>query len=380
MSDLVRLNKFISDAGVCSRREADEFIASGRVRVNGKTPEVGQRINPWRDKVKVDGILLEGRKEPVYLAFNKPVGITCTTDTHEAGNIIEYVNYPERIFNIGRLDKDSEGLIFLTNDGDIVNKILRAGNEHEKEYLVTVDKPVTAEFVRDMAGGVPILGTRTKKCKVVKESEFTFYITLTQGLNRQVRRMCEALGYTVTRLRRVRVMHITLKGLPLGQWRFFTKEEVDELMRLIASSTNSEKASRGMGAMSNETREYGWRAARKAELEAKLAEAAKNPKSSTLRHGRKQGAVGVNKTQAAEGIKPKRDPKSAAHQRLDRKATRHAGMTLEEAIHTPSTINAVRAKKGEKPVNSKSSSLRGKTQKQHKQGPRGRAAGPRGRR
>ena len=310
------------------------------------------------------------------------MGITCTTDTHEAGNIIEYVNYPERIFNIGRLDKDSEGLIFLTNDGDIVNKILRAGNEHEKEYLVTVDKPVTDAFIRDMGAGVPILGTRTKKCKVVKDSEFTFYITLTQGLNRQVRRMCEALGYTVTRLRRIRVMHITLKGLPLGQWRFFTKEEVDELMRLIATSTNSERASRGMGAMSNETREYGWRAARKAEMEAKLAEAAKNPKSSTLRHGRKQGAITVNKTQAAEGIKPKREQKgSGAHHHLDRKATRHAGMTFEEAIHTPSTINAVRAKKGEKAVNTKSSALRGKPGKAGAKpsGPRGRAAGPKGR-
>lgn len=376
MSDLIRLNKFISDAGVCSRREADEFIASGRVKVNGKAPEVGMRINPSRDKVKVDGILLEGKKEAVYLAFNKPVGITCTTDTTETGNIIEYVNYPERIFNIGRLDKDSEGLIFLTNDGDIVNKILRAGNEHEKEYLVTVDKPVTDEFLHDMANGVPILGTRTKKCKVQKDGVFTFYVTLTQGLNRQIRRMCEALGYNVVRLKRIRVMHIDLKGLPLGQWRFFTKEETAELMRLIASSTNSEKASRGMGAVHDEHREYGWRAARKAEMEAKLAEAAKNPKSSTLRSGRKKSAIAVNKVQAAEGIKPKRNPKK---NEPVRKTTRTAGMSLEEAIRTPSTIAAVRKKKNEKPVNSKAGALRGKTSKHGKPGPRGRSVAPKGR-
>lgn len=376
MSDLIRLNKFISDAGVCSRREADEFIASGRVKVNGKTPEVGMRINPAKDKVKVDGILLEGKKEPVYLAFNKPVGITCTTDTTETGNIIEYVNYPERIFNIGRLDKDSEGLIFLTNDGDIVNKILRAGNDHEKEYLVTVDKPVTAEFLHAMANGVPILGTRTKKCKVEKESEFSFYVTLTQGLNRQIRRMCEALNYNVVRLKRIRVMHINLKGLPLGQWRFFTKEETAELMRLISESTNSEKASRGMGAVYDEHREYGWRAARKAEMDAKLAEAAKNPKSSTLRAGRKKTALTANKVQAAEGIKPKRNPKK---NEPVRKTARNAGMSLEEAIRTPSTIAAVRAKKNEKPVNSKAGSLRGKAAKSGKPGPRGRSVAPKGR-
>ncbi|MEG0993936.1 MAG: 23S rRNA pseudouridine(2604) synthase RluF [Bacteroidales bacterium] len=375
MNDLIRLNKFISDAGVCSRREADEFIASGRVKVNGKTPEVGMKINAAKDKVKVDGILLEGKKEPVYIAFNKPVGITCTTDTTETGNIIEYVNYPERIFNIGRLDKDSEGLIFLTNDGDIVNKILRAGNDHEKEYLVTVNKPVTADFLHSMANGVPILGTRTKKCKVEKDSEFTFYVTLTQGLNRQIRRMCEALGYQVVKLKRIRVMHISLKGLPQGQWRFFSKEETAELMNMIASSTNSEKASRGMGAV-HEEREYGWRAARKAEMDAKLAEAAKNPKSSTLRAGRKKTSVTVNKIQAAEGIRPKRQ----SHKNEPvRKTTRNAGMSLEEAIHNPQTIAAVRAQKKDKPANSKSGALRGKTTRSAKPGPRGRSVAPKGR-
>ncbi|MEG1616894.1 MAG: 23S rRNA pseudouridine(2604) synthase RluF [Bacteroidales bacterium] len=377
MRDLIRLNKFISEAGVCSRREADEFIASGRVIVNGKTPEVGMKINPAKDKVKVDGRLIDSKKEPVYLAFNKPVGITCTTDTTEKGNIIEYVNFPERIFNIGRLDKDSEGLIFLTNDGDIVNKILRAGNEHEKEYLVTVDKPVTADFLHQMANGVPILGTRTKKCKVEKESEFTFYVTLTQGLNRQIRRMCEALGYNVIKLKRVRVMHINLKGLPTGMWRFFTKEEVSEMMDMIEASSNLETASRGMGAVYEE-REYGWRAARKAELQAKLAEAALNPKSKTLRQGKKKAPHVVGKAAACEmngkGCGKSRAPKKGVD---ERPKTKNTGIRMEDAIRNPKTIAAV---KGQKPTgNSKSASLRGKAPKGAKPGPRGRSVAPRGR-
>lgn len=372
MRDLVRLNKFISDAGVCSRREADEFINSGRVKVNGKMPSVGMKIDPMKDNVKVDGHLVDRKKEAVYLVFNKPIGITCTTDTTESGNIVEYVNFPERIFNIGRLDKDSEGLIFLTNDGDIVNKILRAGNNHEKEYLVTVNKPVTEDFLHAMSNGVPILGTRTKKCKVTKESEFSFYIILTQGLNRQIRRMCEALGYSVVKLKRTRVMHITLKGLPLGQWRFFTKEETSELMRMVENSTNSEKASKGMGAI-NEEREYGWRAARKAEMEAKLAQAALNPKSSTLRAGRKKSATSAGKNQLEE-----KTPKGSVRNKTqDRPTTRNAGMRLEEAIRNPKTIAAVRAQKSN--GNSKSGALRGKTTKNQSQGPRGRSAAPKGR-
>lgn len=363
MRDLIRLNKFISEAGVCSRREADEFVQSGRVTVNGKTPEIGVKINPAKDKVRVDGRLIEAKKESVYLAFNKPVGITCTTDTTEKGNLIEYVNFPERVFNIGRLDKDSEGLIFLTNNGDIVNKILRAGNNHEKEYLVTVEKPVTEEFLTQMANGVPILGTRTKKCKVLKESEFSFYITLTQGLNRQIRRMCEALGYSVIKLKRTRVMHISLKGLPLGQWRFFTKEETEELMNLIQNSTNSEKASQGMGAVYEE-REYGWRAARKAEKDAQLAVAALNPKSKTLRAGRKKTIhSSIKQTDTAD--KPKRP------------SSRNSGIRMEDAIKNPKTIAAVKAQKT--PANSKSASLRGKPVKGGKPGPRGRSVAPKGR-
>lgn len=377
MRDQIRLNKFISDAGVCSRREADECIESGRVTVNGKRPEIGMRINPAKDKVKVDGRLVESKKEPVYLAFNKPVGITCTTDTTERGNIIEYVNFPERIFNIGRLDKDSEGLIFLTNDGDIVNKILRAGNEHEKEYLVTVNKPVTQEFIQQMGSGVPILGTRTKKCKVVKESEFSFYITLTQGLNRQIRRMCEALGYNVVKLKRIRVMHISLKGLETGMWRFFTKEEVKEMMQMIQNSSNLESASKGMGAVYEE-REYGWRAARKAEIQAKLAEAALNPKSKTLRHGKKKSTKVLGKGPMSSSMVNKdqggkrHDESTAKHSQ-----TRKQGVRMEDAIRNPKTIEAVRA---QKPTgNSKSASLRGKAPKGGKPGPRGRSVAPRGR-
>ena len=369
MAELVRLNKFISDAGVYSRREADECIATGRVKVNGKQPEIGMRIDPRKDKVMVDGAYIQGKKEPVYIVFNKPTGITCTTDTSERGNIVEYVNFPDRIFNIGRLDKDSEGIIFLTNDGDIVNKILRAGNNHEKEYLVTVEKPITDEFLHQMANGVPILGTRTKKCTVQKETEFSFYITLTQGLNRQIRRMCEALGYFVMRLKRVRVMHIDLKGLPVGQWRFFTKEEVAEMQRLIENSTNSESASRGMGAVVEE-REYGWRAARKAERDFQRAVAAQNPKSSTLRAGRKKGAASTSKLEATNK-KSKSTP---------RKSAREAGMSFEEAINNPHTIAAVRKQKKTGPTNSKSSSLRGKKANTKPTGPRGRSAAPKGRR
>ena len=373
MAELVRLNKFISESGICSRREADEAISTGRVKVNGKNPVVGMRVDPRRDKVMIDGRRVENNtKEEVYIAFNKPVGVTCTTDTHERGNIVEYVNFPERVFNIGRLDKDSEGIIFLTNNGDIVNKILRAGNNHEKEYLVTVDKPVTADFIHHMANGVPILGTRTKKCEVKKETEFSFYITLTQGLNRQIRRMCEALGYNVMRLKRVRVMHIDLKGIPLGHWRFFTKEEVAEMMDMIKDSSNLESASKGMGAV-HEEREYGWRAARKAELEYERMVAAQNPKSSTLRSGRKKSNTSVSKLQGNDPSRKKAQD--------SRKKTREAGMSFEEAINNPHTIAAVRAQKKKSSTgNSKSSSLRGKKQSSKPTGPRGRSAAPKGRR
>ncbi len=243
--ELIRLNKFISDSGTCSRREADKLIEQGRVLVNGKAPEVGSRVTA-KDKVQVDGRTLEHTQEaPVYLLLNKPAGIETTTDLSQKDNIIRFVNYPERIVPVGRLDKDSEGLIILTNDGEIVNKILRTGNKHEKEYVVTVDKAITPDFVSKMSNGVSILNVNTKKCTVVQEGPTKFRIVLTQGMNRQIRRMCEALNYTVQTLQRVRIMHLTLAKLPLGQWRDMTETEIAELQRLVAGSTKTEEGSVG---------------------------------------------------------------------------------------------------------------------------------------
>jgi 23S rRNA pseudouridine2604 synthase len=242
-SEGIRLNKFISEAGVCSRREADKLIEQGRVMVNGKLPEVGARVRA-RDKVQVDGKTLHiDQVAPVYLALNKPAGIETTTDLSQRDNIIRFVNYPERIFPIGRLDKDSEGLIFLTNDGNIVNKILRAGNKHEKEYIVTVDKPINEDFVQKMGSGVSILGVNTKKCFVEQLGPSKFRIILTQGMNRQIRRMTETLGYEVQTLQRIRIMNITLAKLPLGQWRELTDEEIAMLQSLVAASVKTEEGS-----------------------------------------------------------------------------------------------------------------------------------------
>lgn len=235
-----RINKYLSEVGYCSRRAADKLIEQGRVTINGKVPEMGTKVEDG-DVIAVDGVAVGGASETgrVYLAFNKPVGIVCTTDTRvEPDNIIDYVNYPKRIFPIGRLDKMSQGLIFLTDDGDIVNKILRARNNHEKEYIVTVDKPVTSEFVRQMAGGLPILDTVTKPCKVTKLGKNVFRIILRQGLNRQIRRMCEHLEYRVRKLERVRIMNVKL-DVPVGQWRDLTPDELDELFRLCASSSKT---------------------------------------------------------------------------------------------------------------------------------------------
>ncbi|MGB5370175.1 MAG: 23S rRNA pseudouridine(2604) synthase RluF [Flavobacteriaceae bacterium] len=237
-----RINKYLSEAGFCSRREADKLIEQGRVTLNGKVPEMGTKIVPG-DEVRVDGKLIAEREDKaVYLAFNKPVGIVCTTDTGvEKDNIIDYINYPKRIFPIGRLDKPSEGLIFLTNDGDIVNKILRARNHHEKEYIVTVDRPITEDFLARMRDGVPILDTVTRKCKVEQISAYQFKIVLTQGLNRQIRRMCEYLNYNVTGLKRVRIMNVKL-DIPVGQWRDLTATELREIDRLVATSSKTHDA------------------------------------------------------------------------------------------------------------------------------------------
>lgn len=239
----MRLNKFISEKGICSRREADRLIEAGKVKVNGKVAELGLEVTD-DDDVLVNNKLLKKRDEFVYIAFNKPIGITCTTDRHIKGNIIDYINYPKRIFHIGRLDKPSQGLIFLTNDGDIVNKILRAGNNHEKEYIVTVDKPITKDFIEKMRNGIPILNTITKKCYVSKESKYVFRIILTQGLNRQIRRMCDYLGYNVKKLKRIRIMNITLDNIPEGKWRYITRKELTEINRMVKHSVKTEEASK----------------------------------------------------------------------------------------------------------------------------------------
>jgi 23S rRNA pseudouridine2604 synthase len=228
----MRINKFISETGLCSRREADKLIEAKRVTINGKIAELGSTAEP-KDDVQVDGKPLGEKKKPVYIALNKPVGITSTTEEHIDGNIVDFVNHPERIFPIGRLDKDSEGLILLTNDGDIVNKILRAENNHDKEYIVTVNKKVTNEFIQNMSSGVEILGTKTKHCEVTQIDDRVFRIILTQGLNRQIRRMCLALGYHVKKLQRIRIMNISISGLKTGQWRNLTNHELNELMKLL---------------------------------------------------------------------------------------------------------------------------------------------------
>lgn len=232
------INKFMSETGFCSRREADKYIETGRVTINEKEAKKGNRVEV-NDIVKIDGEFLQSKKSPVYLALHKPKGITCTTDLKDKTNIVNFIKYKSRIFPVGRLDKFSEGLIFLTNDGDIVNKILRAGNGHEKEYVVTVDKNINVEFIKKMSSGIPILGTVTKKCFVKQEGEKQFRIILTQGLNRQIRRMCGALNYKVTSLIRVRIMNITLKGLPKGRWRYFPPEEISEVNEMIGNSSKT---------------------------------------------------------------------------------------------------------------------------------------------
>ncbi|PKM22572.1 MAG: 23S rRNA pseudouridine(2604) synthase RluF [Gammaproteobacteria bacterium HGW-Gammaproteobacteria-14] len=240
----IRLNKFISDTGVCSRREADRFIEEGRVKINGQIALMGTRVVDG-DQVTLNGKPLRAKPPAVYLIYNKPVGVTCTTDPRDRDNIVDAVRYPGgRIFPVGRLDKPSEGLILLTNDGDIVNKILRAGNAHEKEYVVTLDRPLANDFVRRMSAPIPILDTMTKPCQVRQISTDTFNIVLTQGLNRQIRRMAEYLGYEVMRLRRVRVMNLRLGGLRPGQWRELTPAEMAVIDRMLASSSKTEEASR----------------------------------------------------------------------------------------------------------------------------------------
>jgi 23S rRNA pseudouridine2604 synthase len=236
--DSISLNKYISDTGICSRREADKFIETGRVLLNGVVAVKGNRVEEG-DEVLLNGKPLRNNPQRIYIAFHKPRGLTCTTDLRDKTNVISYINHPQRIFPIGRLDKDSEGLIFLTNDGDIVNKILRSRNGHEKEYIVVVDKELAPDFVKRMSNGIPILGTTTKKCMVEKKGRAIFRIILTQGLNRQIRRMCEYLGYDVIKLKRTRIMSIKLDDLAPGRWRYFSEAEMLEIEALLEESTNS---------------------------------------------------------------------------------------------------------------------------------------------
>jgi 23S rRNA pseudouridine2604 synthase len=232
----ISLNKYISETGYCSRREADKLIEVGRVRINDVIARKGNRATS-QDKVYIDGVLLKKEIKPVYIALNKPVGIVCTTDSYrEKDNIVDYIGYHERIFPIGRLDKMSQGLILLTNDGDIVNKILRAGNQHEKEYIVKVDKFIDSAFIKTMASGVPILDTVTNPCEVEQLDAYTFRIVLKQGLNRQIRRMCEFLDYKVRELARVRIMHLRVDNIPLGEWRLLTEGEIDEMNEILKES------------------------------------------------------------------------------------------------------------------------------------------------
>ena len=228
----MRINKYLSEAGIVSRRGADKWIEDGRVTINGQPAELGSRVEQG-DEVHVDGNPVKTEEQLVYIALNKPVGITSTTERHIEGNVVDFVNHPLRIFHIGRLDKDSDGLLLLTNDGDIVNEILREEHGQEKEYIVTVDRPLTKEFIRKMESGVEILDTITKPCKVKQLGPRKFNITLTQGLNRQIRRMCSALGYNVRRLQRTRIMNIQLGDLPIGKWRDLTDKELNEMYQLL---------------------------------------------------------------------------------------------------------------------------------------------------
>ena len=239
----INLNKYISSTGICSRREAEKLIIDGKVTINGKPTQLGNRVFDG-DIVKINGQPLKSKPKTLYIAYNKPVGIVCTTDSKERNNIVRAINHTERLFPIGRLDKPSQGLIFLTNDGDIVNKILRAGNNHQKEYIVTVNLPISSEFIQKMSNGIPILGTVTKKCLVEQISKNSFKIILTQGLNRQIRRMCEYLNYEVIKLVRTRIMNVGLANLTEGNWRELTPEEMQQINKMVSESSKTEEASK----------------------------------------------------------------------------------------------------------------------------------------
>jgi 23S rRNA pseudouridine2604 synthase len=311
MAEKIRLNKFISDSGTCSRREADKYIEQGHVYVNGHRAAVGAQVSR-HDKVTLNGNLIEAKEgtDFVFIAFNKPVGIVSTTEIGVKDSIIDYIGYHERIFPIGRLDKDSQGLIFLTNNGDIVNKILRAGNRHEKEYLVTVNKPVTDDFILKMGNGVPMLGEMTKKCKVSKESVCSFRITLIQGLNRQIRRMCEYFDYEVVKLERIRIMNISLKGIPIGEWRQLEPAEMEQIMAAIANSTSEVRGKKQEVSNTSQeprTKKTAQRAPSSGSTKKPDRSSNPNPKSKELRshssnsNGKKTGSAKHAKPSSAGG-------------------------------------------------------------------------------
>ncbi|MCL4157245.1 UNVERIFIED_CONTAM: hypothetical protein GTU68_012233, partial [Idotea baltica] len=296
----INLNKFISSTGICSRREAEKLIVDGRVTINGKPTKLGNRVFA-KDVVKVDGRLLKQKPKTLYIALNKPIGIVSTTDSRERDNIVNCINHPQRLFPVGRLDKPSEGLIFLTNDGDIVNKILRAGNNHKKEYLVTTNKTITPEFIKKMSNGIPILGTVTKKCKVEKISEKVFKIILVQGLNRQIRRMCEYLDYEVTKLKRVRIMNVELGNLKAGEWRELTDEEMNVINNMIADSSKTEEASASL----NPSKGGKHSAEKKNDVETRSTKKKKNSVASSKNQFNKKSAS-FRKSSKKSFSKPKR--------------------------------------------------------------------------
>lgn len=305
-----RLNKYISESGICSRRDADRFIEQGNVYVNGKRAQVGAQVVAG-DTVKVNGQLIEPREADdfIFIALNKPVGIVSTTESSEKNNIVDFVGHSDRIFPIGRLDKDSQGLIFLTSNGDLVNKVLRAGNNHEKDYVVTVNKPITDSFIEGLAGGVPILGRMTKKCPVTKVAPTVFNITLVQGLNRQIRRMCEHFGYEVVKLERTRIMNVSLKGIPVGDWRDLTPKELSVLLKSIEDSS-SEDNTAAKKSRKSPRRKPRTDTSSKSKESSKPAGAAKHnakhPKDGARKPAGSKGKrpFGDNKKSAANGKRP----------------------------------------------------------------------------
>lgn len=344
----IRLNKFISESGMCTRREADRLIAVGKVTINRRQAQVGDKVRPG-DEVRVSGNLLDYAHDTVYIALNKPVGVVSTTDMAEPNNIVKFVNFPMRIFNIGRLDKQSEGLILLTNDGDIVNKILRAENNHDKEYEVVVNRPVTEGFIAKMEQGVPILGTMTKKCKVQQTGTHSFTITLTQGLNRQIRRMCEHLEYEVLRLKRTRIMNIKLdRQLPVGQWRMLEDDEVKVLLESIKDSTGESKVAPGNSQKKKSNR-------RKPIFHNPGGNSAGHSEENPNKGGRSSSTSGAGRRGAARNAKPRRSSSTGSGSGAGvNSGAKRFGSPLSAAKKSSAAASKGKPKSANKPKPSKS--------------------------